>query len=215
MNEIIKHIFLIFIIFLNCADKTNDNFEIRIKKHIAKSAEERVGFKSNLYEHYELAKLSFDTSLIKYDIYKAIFTLASPITEFYVAYHKGTDEIIDLGIFQNNNPIGFTKIIKYKNLKSQSDIEKILTYYFEIYDEGDVLNNISDIIGISKNNELKDIIKPMEITLKNDIWEISLFTWSSKSGKILKHNIIVDKKNGFKDNVEIIAENVGNWKAPM
>jgi hypothetical protein len=215
MNEIIKLIFLIFIIFLNCADKTNDNFEIRIKKHIAKSAEERVGFKSNLYEHYELTKLSFDTSLVKYDIYKAIFTLASPITEFYVAYHKGTDEIIDLGIFQNNNPIGFSKIIKYKNLKSQSDIEKILTYYFEIYDEGDVLNNISDIIGVGKNNELKDIIKPMEITLKNDIWEISLFTWSSKSGKILKHNIIVDKKNGFKDNVEIIAENVGNWKAPM
>jgi hypothetical protein len=215
MIKIIKLIFLIFIIFLNCEDKTNDNFEIRIKKYIAKSAEERVGFKSNLYEHYELTKLSFDTFLVKYDIYKAIFTLASPITEFHVAYHKGTDEIIDLGIFQNNNPIGFSKIIKYKNLKSQSDIEKILTYYFEIYDEGDVLNDISDIIGINKNNELKDIIKPMEITLKNDIWEISLFTWSSKSGKILKHNIKVDKKNGFKDNIEIIAEDVGNWKAPM
>ncbi|MBD3288912.1 hypothetical protein GF337_08930 [candidate division KSB1 bacterium] len=215
MIKIIRLIFLIFIIFLNCEDKTNDNFEIRIKKYIAKSAEERVGFKSNLYEHYELTKLSFDTSLVKYDIYKAIFTLASPITEFHVAYHKGTDEIIDLGIFQNNNPIGFSKIIKYKNLQSQSDIEKILTYYFEIYDEGDVLNGISDIIGINKNNELKDIIKPMEITLKNDIWEISLFTWSSKSGKILKHNIIVDKKNGFKDNIEIIAEDVGNWKAPM
>ncbi len=110
MIKLIKFILLILIIFLNCEDKSKDNFETRIKKYVAKSAEKRVGFKSNLYEYYELTQLSFDTSLVKYDIYKTIFTLASPLTKFHVAHHKDTDEIIDLGIFQNTNPIGFSKI---------------------------------------------------------------------------------------------------------
>lgn len=213
MIKKIKYILLIQLLLLNCTNNNNTT-EIRIKKYIANYAEKQLGFNSDFYNDYELNKISFDSSFINYDIYHALYTLASPSVEFYVAYQNISGEIINLEIFKNTTPTGFSKIINYENLLVESDVRKILTLYFQIF-KINVINDISDIKGINKTSNFENIIKPILIKLNNNTWSVKFFAWSDRSGKIIQHEITINKKDGFHDNMKIIAENIGNWKAPM